>query len=89
MRSYPIWNLITACIYQSGKSYGVKDQGDVKVLVGSSARNSHEFLTHSTTHRFLPNGDREFRFYVDGKCIKRRLLPKGASKLKRLNPKKI
>ena len=23
--SYPIWNKITACIYKSGKSYGVKN----------------------------------------------------------------
>ena len=81
MRSYPIWNNITACIYQSDKSYGVKETGDVEIRVGTSASNSHLFLRHSTTHRVLKNGDREFRFYIDGVCIKRAVLPKGKHEL--------
>ena len=66
MKQYPIWNIITACIYNSSKSYGVKNTGDVEIRVGTSSRNSHTFLKHSTTHRENENGDKEFRFYVTG-----------------------
>jgi hypothetical protein len=57
MRQYPIWNIITACIYKSGKSYGVKDTGEVEVRVGTSSSNSHTFLKHTTTHRRVENFD--------------------------------
>ena len=77
MKSYPIWNNIKACIYKSDKSYGVKETGDVEIRVGTSASNSHLFLRHSTTHRILENGDREYRFYIDGVCIRKAVLPKG------------
>ena len=86
MRQYPIWNIITACIYKSGKSYGVKDTGEVEVRVGTSSSNSHLFLKHTTTHRQLENGDREYRFYIDGKCIRRAILKKGSSELEYLQP---
>jgi hypothetical protein len=79
--SYPIWNNVTACIYKAAKSYGVRETGDVSVLVGTSKSNSHEFVTHSTTHRKFDDGSREYRFYVDSVCVKRALLAKGASKL--------
>ena len=90
MRQYPIYNIVTACIYKNGmptdwhkgsKSYGVKETGDVEVRVGTSSRNSHTFLKHSTTHRLLDNGDREYRFYIDGKIVKRAVLKKGASEI--------
>ena len=83
-RSYPIWNKVTACIYASNKSYGVRERGEVEVRVGTSGRNSYHFLNHRTTHKILDNGDREYRFYVDDKCIKRALLPKGESELQYL-----
>ena len=86
MRQYPIWNIITACIYKSGKSYGVKDTGEVEVRVGTSSSNSHTFLKHTTTHRQLENGDREYRFYIDSKCIQRAILKKGSSELEYLQP---
>ena len=86
MRQYPIWNIITACIYKSGKSYGVKNTGEVEVRVGTSSSNSHTFLKHTTTHRQLENGDREYRFYIDGKCIRRAILKKGSSELEYLQP---
>jgi hypothetical protein len=82
--SYPIWNDVSACIYKSGKSWGAKTAAAVAVLVGSSARNSHKFVTHTTTHRQHPNGDREFRFFVDDRCIKRAILRKGADTLESL-----
>ena len=81
MRSFPIWNKITACIYKADRSYGVRETGDVSVVVGTSKSNSHAFVDHSTTHRLLENGDREYRFYVDRQCIKSAVLKKGASEL--------
>jgi hypothetical protein len=83
-RSYPVWNEIKSCSYQSGKSYGVKSDGHVTVRVGTSSSNSHIFLKHSTTHRELPNGDREFRFYLDGDLVRRAVLRKGATELEHL-----
>jgi len=85
MRQYPIWNNVEACIYKSSKSYGVRDTGQVEVRVGTSSSNSHAFVTHTTTHRTLENGDKMFRFYVDGVVIKEALLPKGTSELQLIN----
>ena len=82
MKQYPIWNIITACIYNSSKSYGVKNTGEVEVRVGTSSKNSHLFLKHCTTHRLHENGDREFHFYIDKQLIKRAVLHKGESELK-------
>lgn len=63
-RSYPIWNKVTACIYNSSKCYGVKDTGEVAIYIGSSARNSHEFVRHVTTRRV--HGEyTKFTFGVD------------------------
>lgn len=85
-RYYPIWNKVQACIYASDKSWGAKKDAAVSVLVGTSARNSHKFLEHATTHRVLDNGDREFRFYIDGECVRRAVLRKGATDLETLSP---
>ena len=81
MKQYPIWNNIQACIYKSPKSYGVRKDGVVNVLVGTSSRRSWDFVQHITTHRELEDGSREYRFYVDGKCIKKAILPKKGDKL--------
>ena len=81
MRQYPIWNQIQACVYKGAKSYGVRKEGVVKVLVGTSSVNSHHFLTHVTTHRLHDDGSREYRFYIDGEVIKTGILPKGADSL--------
>lgn len=82
--AYPIWNQVQACIYRSSKSWGAKVAAAVTVFVGSSAKNSHAFVSHATTHRLHDNGDREFRFYVDEKCVKRAILRKGSDKLERM-----
>ena len=89
MRAYPIWNQVDACIYQSNKSFGAKQVSNINVKVGTSAKNSHDFLTHSTTHKEHSNGDKEFRFYVDGKCMKRVLVTKETQKLKKLSVRDI
>ena len=73
-RQYPIWNSVEACIYKSDKSWGARETCTVDVKVGTSRKNSHDFVTHHTTHRKLEDGTREYRFYVDGKCLKRAIL---------------
>ena len=90
-RSYPIWNRINSCIYNGrgagkgdkygNKSYGVKSHNEVTVYVGTSSQNSHKFLEHSVTHRIHQNGDKEFRFILDGEVIKTAILKKGASEI--------
>ena len=82
MQSYPIWNMVEACIYKSSKSYGVRETGAVLVLVGTSAKNSHPFVEHTTTHRQFEDGSREYRFYVDGVCIRRATLGPGDDEIK-------
>ena len=88
-RSYPIWNQVDACIYQSSKSWGAKQTSCVHVKVGTSAMNSHDFVKHEVTHRQLENGDKEFRFYVDGKCIKRGVVTKKDKKFRKLGTRII
>jgi len=69
-RSFPIWVDVQACIYSGSKSYGVKETGYSKYKVGSSASNSHLMCT--TNIRKIINVDNiEFRFTVDGMCIKK------------------
>jgi hypothetical protein len=68
--NYPIWNIVTSCIYKADKSYGVRETGEVEVRIGTSQSNSFEFVKHYTTHRKMDDGSREYRFYVDGKCLK-------------------
>lgn len=86
MKSYPIWNRVTACIYKTSRDWGAKREAAVSVLVGSSAANSHAFVDHCATHREHENGDREFRFYVDRECVKRAVLRKGERRLQFLGP---
>ena len=92
MRQYPIWNKIQSCAYANktgrtgNKSYGIKEHGETEIVVGTSASNSHHFLTHKTTHRKLENGDREFRFYMTNEngemeLVRRAILRKNAEEL--------
>lgn len=80
-KAYPIWNKVQACIYKASKSWGARADCVVEVLVGTSSSNSHEFLTHVTTHRVLANGDKSFRFYVDNVCVRQATLAKGSKEL--------
>ena len=74
MKSYPIWNKIQACIYKSGKSYGVKEDGQNEILIGTSSSNSHEFAKVRTTHRKNDDGTRTYHLYLDDKLIKKATL---------------
>ena len=73
-RSHAIWNTVTACKYNSNKSYGISNTGEVKINVGSSASNSHEFLKHVTTRTFYHHDKYGpvcvFKFSVDGVVLK-------------------
>jgi hypothetical protein len=82
MTSYPIWNNINSCIYKSSKSYGIKEHGEVSTFIGTSAKNSHLFLETKLTHRQHENGDREWRFYMDGKLAKIATMKKGTYEIK-------
>jgi hypothetical protein len=81
--NYPIWNDVTACIYKSDKSYGVKENGEVKVLIGTSKTNSFDFLTHKITCResLLHEPCLSFYFYVDNILIKKALYNKRTKQL--------
>ena len=70
-RAYPIWNDVTACIYTSSKSYGVKNEGVVNIKVGTSKNYSYMFIQHRTTVREIDKHTLEYRFFVDGKLLKR------------------
>ena len=96
MKSYPIWNKIQSCAYANkpggtgNKSYGIKEHGETNIVVGTSASNSHEFITHKTTHKQHENGDREYRFYISElsggmKLIRRAILRKNANELEFIN----
>ena len=63
MQSYPIWNKIEACIYKGGKSYGVKNDGQNEILIGTSAKNSHSFVKTRVTHKKHDDGTRTYHFY--------------------------
>jgi len=80
-KAYPIWNRVQACIYKASKSWGARADCVVDVLVGTSSSNSHRFLTHTTTHRVLENGDKSFRFYVDHVCVRQATLVKKTKEL--------
>lgn len=47
-RSYPIYHQVTACNYASDKSWGSINTAEVNVKVGTSARNSSDFVRHVT-----------------------------------------
>ena len=68
-RQYPIWNKVRACIYQSNKSYGAKDDSGVEIFVGSSSGNSHLFV-ETRVVRVETETKIIFKFYVDGEKVK-------------------
>mgnify|MGYP003139720349 CR=1 FL=1 len=74
MRQYPIWNEIDSCAYASNKSYGVKNTGEVRVKIGTSASNSWTFLDHVVTVRQHSEHKKAFSFYVDKWLIKQAIL---------------
>jgi uncharacterized protein YegJ (DUF2314 family) len=74
--SYPIWNEIEACIYKSGKSYGVKNDGVNRIKIGTSSRNSWDFVKTRVTHQKHEDGTRTYHFYIDDVLYKKATLNK-------------
>ena len=68
MKQYPIWNEVVAPDYKNsfGKSFGTRSYTKTTVCIGSSSRNSWEFLTHETRVTDKDNGTRIFEFIIDG-----------------------
>jgi hypothetical protein len=87
-RSYPIWNKIQACIYQSDKSFGAKEESNATVLVGSSASNSHELVSHRTIRRENEN-EVIFKFYVDDIKVKELVFEKDSKGKIAKEPKSV
>lgn len=80
MKSYPIWTKVESCIYKSDKSFGAKDTSIQTILVGTSARNSHELAEIKTTRREIGN-EIIFKFSVDGEILKELKLDKKTKKI--------
>ena len=74
MQSYPIWHNVQACHYKSSKSYGGMNTSQDTIVVGSSARNSYEFVSCITTRRFYTHDTHGpvcvFKYSVDGHILK-------------------
>ena len=68
-RQYPIWNKVKACIYNSDKSFGAKDDSNLEIFVGSSSNNSHKFVD-IRTRRIETEDKILFKFYVDDIKVK-------------------
>lgn len=87
--SYPIWIDVQACIYNSTKSYGVKERGNQTYLVGTSTKNSHRFLKTTVEHRKCDPPEelkldkwkscQRFRFFVEETKIKEMYVIDGIS----------
>ena len=76
--SYPIWNDVEACIYNSNKSFGAKQDSKIKTYVGSSASNSELLvetrITKSEKDEYKKFKDViVFRFSVDGIILKEKI----------------
>lgn len=75
MRSYPIWCTATNCDYKTDKSFGWKDNGLQTYNIGSSSRNSKEFLKTNITRRRKYDTKKEqyywiFSFSIDDVILK-------------------
>ena len=80
-RQYPIWNIVAGNDYAADKSYGVREYDSVDVVIGTSSKNSHEFVSHSLDVDLLDDGSRQFSFFVDGDLLKRAVMRPGAKEI--------
>ena len=72
MRQYPIWvdTHNTSYANQFSKSMGVKNSSSSSIKIGTSAKNSYEFLNTRIEHKQADNGSRVYNFFVDDKLVK-------------------
>ena len=72
MRQYPIWIDTHNPSYanQFSKSMGVKNSSSSSIKIGTSAKNSYDFLNTRIETAKANNGSRVYNFFVDDKLIK-------------------
>ena len=73
MRQYNIWNVVKSPDYALpfGKSFGANDYTTTTINVGTSSRNSFEFVKHEVIKSVCDDGTLDFQFFVDGELVKR------------------
>ena len=72
MKQYPIWIDTHNPNYanQFSKSMGVKNSSSSSIKIGTSAKNSYDFLNTRIEHKQADNGSRVYNFFVDDELIK-------------------
>tara|TARA_R100000781_G_scaffold109261_1_gene74149 strand:+ start:884 stop:1162 length:279 start_codon:yes stop_codon:yes gene_type:complete len=82
MKQYPIWNKTRSNAYKnSDKSHGANDYTKTDILIGTSSRNSHFFISHETRVFTDDNGGKKFEFLIDGVVVKQAYLYKDKKEL--------
>ena len=68
MRQYKQWHSVATPDYKAywGKSYGANDRTETTIHIGSSSRNSFQFLRHETKRIEREDGRVQFSFLVNG-----------------------
>ena len=72
MRQYPIWVDTHNPSYanQFSKSMGVKNSSSSDIKIGTSAKNSYDFVKTRIEHKLEDDGSRVYNFYVDNELMK-------------------
>ena len=72
MKQYPIWIDTHNPNYanQFCKSMGVKTSSSSNINIGTSAKNSYEFVKTRIEHKLEDDGSRIYNFYVDNELMK-------------------
>jgi len=73
MKQYPIWNEVHTPDYsnQYSKSFGCRTKATNNIKIGTSSRNSFEFLDTEIKVKYLENVNIYiYSFYVDGSLVK-------------------
>jgi len=72
MRQYPIWIDTHNPSYanQFSKSMGVENSSSSDIKIGTSAKNSYEFVKTRIEHKLEDDGSRIYNFYVDNELMK-------------------
>ena len=71
-KQFNIYNRVHAPDYANtgAKSYGTNSFTTTEVVVGTSSKNSHDFLNHETKVIDNDDGTKRFEFWVDNMLIK-------------------
>lgn len=71
-KQFNIYNKVHAPDYKNtgAKSFGTNSFTTTEVVVGTSSRNSHEFLKHETKKIVNDDGTMTFQFWLDDALIK-------------------